>query len=256
MRAPLLPAVLATTLCACVSMNLTPAGPKGDATAATAKRRLVHIDHVDPGKVTQFENARRELLAAYADKGIREGTTTVIETQDDEGRPEFLSVRPFGRYADIDKLNDDAAVRAAQIGKDLERLDAMTHATLVFPHANAIWLPRPDLSYVPAGAPTEGDAAAARITIEGVGPAASDEYEAAVKGVTAALAKEKSPLARVAFTASYGTGEYVTLWLARSAADCAALDAGELAAAIAKEKEKAVTSATRVAFLRRELSSR
>jgi len=252
-----LAAALAATCAGCFSF-----GPSSGATSAALakKRRLVHLDHVDPAKVTQFEDARRQLLAAYAANGLREGTTTVLETKDEDGRPEFLSLRPFGAYAEIDKLNDAAATRGAALGKELDRLDALTHATLVPPHANAIWLLRPDLSYVPAGAPNEADANAARITFEEVAPTASDEYEAAVKEVTAGMARAKSPLARVAFTSSYGTGELVTLWLARSAADCATLDSGsapaDLASALEKERSKTVKSATRVAFVRRELSSR
>ncbi len=86
-----------------------------------------------------------------------------------------------------------------------------------------------------------------------------------MKGVTAALARAKAPVARMAFTSSYGSGAYVTLWLARSAAELEALgaadgDAGvaqaETASALEKERAKAVTSVTRVAFVRRELSTR
>jgi hypothetical protein len=244
---------------ACMPVSFGPTAGRGTAGDPSMKRRLVHVDHVDPAKVTQFEEARRQLLAAYTAKGLHEGTTTLIETTDDEGRPEFLSLRPFGAYAEIDKLNDAAAARAAAIGDELDRLDAMTHATLVPPHANEIWLLRLDLSYEPAGSPNEADATAARITIEEVAPARASEYEAAVKGVTGALGREKSPLGRLAFTSSYGTGAYVTLWLARSAADLEALAGAapaELAKAIEQERSKTVSSATRVAFLRRELSSR
>jgi hypothetical protein len=219
------------------------------------KRRLVHVDHVDPSKVMQFEDARRQLLAAYAAQSLNEGTTTLLETKDDEGRPEFLSLRPFGAYAEIDKLNEAAAARAAAIGKQLDRLDAMTHATLVPPHANEIWLLHPELSYVPAGAPGEADASAARLVEEAVAPPAGDDYEAAVKGVVEALARAKSPVVRLAFTSSYGTGNYVTLWLARSPGELDALGVGEIASAIERERAKTVTSTTRVAFVRKELST-
>ncbi len=227
--------------------------------SSQSKRRLVHVDHIDPAKATQFEEARRQLLAAYSAQGLREGTTTVIETKDDEGRPEFLSVRPFGAYAEIDKLNDAAAARGLALGKELDRLDAMTHATLVPPHANEIWLLHPDLSYAPPGGPSEADATAARLTIETVAPTSGDDYETAVKAVVASLGRAKSGVTRLAFTSSYGTGDYVTLWLARSAAELEAIDqAGqtEIAGAIEKERGKTVKGGTRVAFVRRELSSR
>ncbi len=105
---------LVLTLVSCVPVALTPGGGSGNGAGGKLgkKRRLVHVDHVDPAKVSQFEDARRQLLAAYAARGLNEGTTTLLETKDDEGRPEFLSVRPFGAYAEIDKLNDAAAARA------------------------------------------------------------------------------------------------------------------------------------------------
>jgi hypothetical protein len=223
--------------------------------AGPMKRRLVHVDHVDPARATDFEEARRQLLAAYAARAIKEGPTTVVETKDDEGRPEFLSIRPFGTYAEIDKMNDAAAARAATLGKDLDRLDAMTHATLVPPHANEIWLLHSDLSYVPPGGPTEGTATAARIVEDVVVPVAGDDYEEAVKAVVTALGRAKSPVTRLAFTSSYGTGSYVTLWLARSAAELDALASGDVGSALDRARAKTVKTATRVAFVRRELST-
>ena len=112
------------------------------------------------------------------------------------------------------------------------------------------------MSYAPAGAPSEADASAARLQVDDVAPSAGDDYEAAVKGITAALGRAKSPVARLAFTSSYGTGEYVTLWLARSAPDLAAIELGEVGAAIRAASAKAQKSTMRVAFLRRELSTR
>jgi hypothetical protein len=260
MRSLALAGVLAVAVVAvagCVPEGLTAGHPSATASGVPMKRRAVHVDHVDPVKVSQFEEARRQLLATYAAKGQREETTTIVETKDDQGRPEFLSMRPFGAYAELDRLNDAAAARAAAIGKDLDRLDAMTHATLVPPHANEIWLFHAELSYAPPGSPTEADATAARLSFEEVAPTSSDEYEAAVKGVLDALGRTKAPVARLAFSSSYGTGEMVTLWLARSAADLEALEsaASEVGAAIAKEQAKTVKSATRVAFVRKELST-
>jgi hypothetical protein len=258
----LFPFLLALPLLGCVPQALAPGGGPGAAPfeQSPQKRRLVHVDHVDPAKAALFEDARRQLLAAYAAKGLYEGTTILIETKDDEGRPEFLSLRPFGAYAEIDKLNDTAAARANAIGKDLDRLDAMTHATLVPPHANEIWLLHADLSYAPnTAAPTEADATAARLTFEEVAPTAADEYETAVKAVMVALAQAKVPVTRLAFTSSYGTGQYVTVWLARSASDLEALGGAtqpDVASALEKERAKTAKSSTRVAFLRRELSTR
>jgi hypothetical protein len=239
----------------CVPEGLNVGHPGSASGAGGMKRRLVHVDHVDPAKAAEFEDARRQLLTAYAARSLNEGTTTIIETKDDDGRPEFLSVRPFGAYAEIDKLNDAAAARAVALGKDLDRLDAMTHATLVPPHMNEIWLQHEDLTYAPAGAPREGEATAARLVEDVVAPTATDAYEKATRGIVDALGKAKSPLARLAFTSSYGTGEYVTLWLARSAAELEALGAGDVGSAIERARALAVKSTTRVAFVRRELST-
>jgi hypothetical protein len=77
--------------------------------------------------------------------------------------------------------------------------------------------------------------------------------------VSEALARAKSPVSRLVFTSSYGTGEYETLWLARAAADLEALGGAaqpEVASALEKERAKTARSATKVAFLRRELSSK
>jgi hypothetical protein len=213
------------------------------------------VDHVDPAKVTRFEEARRELLGVYASLGLREGTTTMIETKDEEERPMFLSIRPFGAYAEIDKLNDAAAARAAAIGKELDRLDAMTHATLVPPHANEIWVLESDLSRRAPGGPDETDAVAARLQEDEVAPTSMDEYEAASKGVVGVLARTASPLTRLTFSSSYGTGKIETLWLARRATDLDALSSGELAASIEKARALTLHSTTRIAFVRRELSS-
>ncbi len=241
-------------LAACVPEAVTTARRSVD-DGAPKKRRLVHVDHVDPARVGEFEESRRALLAAYAARSIHEGTTVLLETKDDEGRPEFLSIRPFGAYAEIDRLNDEAATRAAALGKDLDALDAKTHATLVPPHSNEIWLVHPDLSYVPPGGPTEATAGAARLEEEVVVPARGEDYEEAVKAVVAALGRAKSTVTRLAFTSSYGTGSYVTLWLARSAPELDALTAGDVASALQHEREKTVGFKSRVAFVRKELSS-
>jgi hypothetical protein len=242
----------ALTACAPEAVSASHAPAPG----AASKRRLVHVDHVDPAKVTAFEDARRQLLAAYAARSIDEGTTTILETKDDLERPEFLSLRPFGPYADLDRLNDAAATRAVALGKDLDRLDALTHATLVPPHASEIWLARDDLSYAAPGAPTEATAPAARLSRDVVSPADGDDYERAAKDLVAALRRASSPVARLAFTSSYGTGEYVTLWLAQSPADLDALASGDVGKAVDVVRGKTQKSSTRVAFVRRELSTR
>jgi hypothetical protein len=246
--------VVCVAMTACVPEAVTTARPNaGD--GAPKKRRLVHVDHVDPMRVGEFEESRRALLAAYAARSIREGTTVLLETKDDEGRPEFLSMRPFGAYAEIDRLNDEAAARAAALGRDLDTLDAKTHATLVPPHANEIWLLHRELSYAPPGGPTEATAAAARLEEEVVVPARGEDYEVAVKAVVAALGSAKSAVTRLAFTSSYGTGSYVTLWLASSAPELDGLTTGDVANAIQHEREKTVGFKSRVAFVRKELSS-
>jgi hypothetical protein len=159
----------------------------------------------------EFESARRELLAAFAAKQVSEGTTFVLETDE----PAYLSLRPFEHYADLDvagtrqKAVDDAVGEAT-----LARLDAITHATLVPPHKNEMWSLQSSLSYAPPGGPTFDSAALGRIVEAEVMPEKDDDYDKAIEREVHALESAHFPVSRVVYVSAYGTGRYVTMWLA------------------------------------------
>jgi hypothetical protein len=198
-------------LVACASPPPPVPVPPPSPIAGLPRRCRVHVDHVARAKVTDFESARRELLAAFAAKNVSEGTTFVIETDE----PAFLSLRPFDHYADLDaagaaqKVVDDAVGEAT-----LARLDAITHATLVPPHKNEMWSLQTALTYSPAGGPTLATAKAGRLVEHEVMPEKDDAYDAAVTRETHALEAAHYPVARVVYVSAYGSGRYVTLWLA------------------------------------------
>jgi hypothetical protein len=178
------------------------------------------VDHVDPKRTAEFESVRRELLAAFATKHVSEGTTFVLETDE----PTYLSLRPFEHYAELDaagarqKEVDDAVGEAT-----IARLDAMTHATLVPPHKNEIWSLEKALSYVPPGGAALDTGAFGRVTFDEVMPEKDDAYDKAIATEVEVLSAARAPFSRIVYVSAYGTGRYVTLWLALRAADLEAL---------------------------------
>jgi hypothetical protein len=166
--------------------------------------------------MADFESARRELLAAFAAKRVSEGTTFVLLTDE----PAYLSLRPFDHYADLDgagaaqKVVDDAIGEAT-----LARLDGITHATLVPPHKNEMWSLQSALTYRPPGGPTLATAKVGRLVENEVMPEEDDAYGEAITREIHALAEAHYPVTRVVFVSAYGSGRYVTLWLASSRED-------------------------------------
>jgi hypothetical protein len=171
----------------------------------------VHVDHVARGRVADFESARRDLLAAFAAKGVSEGTTFVLQTDE----PAYLSLRPFDRYGDLDAAGEQQKAADAAVGEEtLLRLDAITHATLVPPHRNEVWSLQTALTYAPGGGPTFATAKVGRLVEDEVMPEKDDAYDEAITREVQALAVAHYPVARIVYVSVYGTGRYVTLWLA------------------------------------------
>jgi hypothetical protein len=190
----------------------------------------VHVDHVDPKRTAEFESARHELLGAFASKHVSEGTTFVLETDE----PAYLSLRPFDRYADLDAAGARQKAVDDAVGEEtLARLDATTHATLVPPHKNEIWSLEKSLTYVPPGGAALDTGAFGRIVFDEVMPEKDDAYDHAVTAEVRALGEARSPVSRIVYVSAYGSGRYVTLWLALRAAD---LDAPLPEEARAQEK--------------------
>jgi hypothetical protein len=163
-----------------------------------------------------FESARRELLAAFSAKKVSEGTTFVLETDE----PAYLSLRPFERYADLDSAGLRQSLLDEAVGQEiLTRLDNATHATLVPPHRNEMWSLQSALSYTPPGGATLGTAGTGRMVEDEVMPANDDAYDKAIDTEVHALTEARFPVSRIVYVSAYGSGRYVTLWLAARASD-------------------------------------
>jgi hypothetical protein len=175
---------------------------------AEPSRRRVHVDHVDPAKISQFEQARTDWVAWVAAHHVVDpwgGTLLQV------GGSTFLTVRAFMTWAELDAKPTAKLDPAAQATYNDRSDDA-----LVPPHHSEIWMREPELDY-------------AAIDLVGVGTitydeiALTDAYEKAWAQIRTELAAAKYPIARVAFFSQYGSGLHVSLWLApnRAAYDAA-----------------------------------
>jgi hypothetical protein len=197
--------------CAPAPPPASPLPPPAASASGVPRRVRVHVDHVARKRTEDFESARRELLAAFSAKKVSEGTTFVLETDE----PAYLSLRPFESYADLDsaglrqRLLDEAVGEAT-----LKRLDDRTHATLVPPHKNEMWSFQSALSYAPAGGPRLDSAGLGRMVEDEVMPANDDAYDKAIEAEVHALTDAHFPASRIVYVSAYGSGRYVTLWLA------------------------------------------
>ncbi len=245
--------VLASLFAACTPAPPPAAPALAQAGSGLPRRCRVHVDHVARVRRGDFESARRELLAAFALKGVREGTTFVLETDE----PAYLSLRPFERYADLDaegarqKVVDDAVGETT-----LARLDAITHATLVPPHKNEMWSLQTALTYLPPDGPTLATAKVGRMVEHEVMPEKDDAYDAAVTKETRALAEARYPVARVVYVSAYGSGRYVTLWLASRKEDLDAPLPADVSAEEAKARSATSDELQHAVLVRQDLSSR
>jgi hypothetical protein len=214
-RAPAI--VLTASWMAACAASRPPVASRATSESSDLPRRCrVHIDHVARTRVADFEAARRELLAAYAAKSVSEGATFVLETDE----PAFLSLRPFEHYADLDAAGARQKTIDEAIGEaTITRLDGITHATLVPPHHNEIWSLQSTLTYAPQGGPTMATAKAGRMVLDEVMPAQDDAYGEAVTREIHALVETRYPVTRAVYVSAYGSGRYVTLWLASSRED-------------------------------------
>jgi hypothetical protein len=177
---------------------------------SVAQFRRVHMDHVAPDKKPAYEAARREWLAALAAKNLHEDPGWIVELPG----PIFWAIHSFSRWADLDaqkvetqKLDDAVGVAA------VTRYGDATHPCLIPPHHNEIWRLQVDLSD-PAGL-DETKAPVARVEIDEIAPPDGDAWEAAQIELRKALTAARYPLTRITYAASYGSGRYLTFWLAK-----------------------------------------
>ncbi|MEP6862105.1 MAG: hypothetical protein ABJE66_15880 [Deltaproteobacteria bacterium] len=156
---------------------------------AEPPRRRVHIDHLDPAKVGQFEQARKDWVAWIA----------AITSRIHGAARSCLDAKPTGTLdPKPQKLYNDRS-----------------DAALVPPHHSEIWAREPELDHAaiePAGFGT--------ITYEDI--ELDETYEKAWGEIEKELVAAKYPVARVAFFSQYGSGKLVSLWLAPTKAAFAA----------------------------------
>ncbi len=175
--------------------------------------RLVHMDHVSPEKLRQFEQARLDWVAALAAKGLDDHRGAFFQRSSDNT---FFTFIPIDTLASLDHRGwgaptpgIDPAVR--------QRYDRLADDSLLPPHHSEIWLRWPELDYKPAtGCPDEFAAGYARMVVELIDPRKEDDYELAWKGLIGSLEKAHYPLSRIFIYSQYGSGNYITLWLAHT----------------------------------------
>jgi hypothetical protein len=187
---------------ACLAVTITASTALGE-----PPRRRVHVDHLDPAKVGEFELARKDWVAWIAAHHVADpwgGTLLQV------GGSTFLTVRSFTTWAELDAKPTAKLDPKAQAAYNDRSDDA-----LVPPHHSEIWVREPELDYAaiePAGVGT--------ITYDDL--KLDDTYEKAWAEIRTELVAAKYPIARVAFVSQYGSGKHVSLWLAPTKAAFAA----------------------------------
>jgi hypothetical protein len=180
-----------------------------------ARYVAVHVDHLQAGALRGFTAARRAWVDVLARHATTDGRGLYVQTGDSG----FLSLRPFSVMADLD--HQSSLVSAALAGidpRDLQRYDESSDTALAPPHRSEIWRYDEDLSYG-ASDPIAAITAAAwgKMMVEEIDPTPAGEvYNEAWKEIRAVLVAQSYPLVRVTYESTYGTGDVVSFWLARS----------------------------------------
>jgi hypothetical protein len=176
---------------------------------------VIHVDHLRPGALKPFVQARRRWLDVLSRRETTDGRGLFVQTGDSG----FLSVRPVSSLGEVDRqasLVDGALSRVDPL--DRRGYDDASDALLVPPHRSEIWRFDQGLSYGtldPVASLT--GAAWGKMTVEEIDPTpAGRAYEEAWQEVHAALVAQSYPLVRVSYWSRYGTGNLVSFWLAQS----------------------------------------
>jgi len=166
---------------------------------AEPPRRKVHIDNLDPAKVGQFEQARKDWVAWIAAHHVSDPWGgTILQV----GGSTFLTLRSFTNWAELDaKPTGTLDPKAQKLYND------RSDDALVPPHHSEIWVREPALDY--AAIEPSGFGAISYDLIK-----LDDSYEKAWGEIVKELVAAKYPVSRVAFFDQYGSGKLVSLWLA------------------------------------------
>jgi hypothetical protein len=181
----------------------------GCAPVPPSVRLAVHVDTLAPDKMTQYEAARLRYAAELCARGLDDRRGLFLKV----GDRTYYSVVTFLGWRELEQINADTKRVDEQMGWAAKRYYQDSDDSLIFPHGNEIWRERPSLSYAPTGRPL-GEALS--VVIEDVDP--QKDYEAAWKPIAAALASARYPIERRTFFSAYGSGRYLSFWLASSRA--------------------------------------
>ena len=184
--------------------------------AAAWKYRAVHVDTVDPAKLSQFEGARREWLETLKAKHLTDGRGYFLQVDGSS----FLTLCPFASFAELDRRGATGSKVTEFVGRDAQaRYDARSDDALLPPHRNEIWSREAELDFTPEHAPLdELSAGAGRMVLEELRPApsAGEAYQRAWEVIRQVLTAAKYPLTRRTFSSTYGSGKLISLWLAKN----------------------------------------
>ncbi|HWO14012.1 MAG TPA: hypothetical protein VNN80_31125 [Polyangiaceae bacterium] len=179
--------------------------------------RAVHVDHLDPERVAQFEAARGRWLAALRGSGLSDGRGYFIRV----GASTYYTLRDFADFSELERVRAERRVAPERLRDDVARYDADSDDALVAPHHSEIWSRMPSLDYRPSsGIVDEKTFVVGRMVADQVHPGErGNPYYDAWAEVSAALQAGSYPLTVLAFTSSYGSGKVIGLWLASSEAE-------------------------------------
>jgi hypothetical protein len=181
-------------------------------------RRAVHRDTIAEGHLADFEAARKGWLTALRAHHTTDERGLFFQAGDHV----LLTLWPFEAYADLDKRRTWAKQATASVEEAAsEAYDQGSDVWLKAPHRTEIWAREPDLDYLAeAGPKNELEAFGGRVVFELLDPTPKSEetLEAAWKEMAQALTRARYPLSRICFHSSYGTGQYVSFWVARDKA--------------------------------------
>jgi len=206
--------------------------------SAEPPRRKVHIDHLDPAKVGQFEQARKDWVAWTRDHHVVDpwgGTFLQV------GGAAFYTLRAFTDWAELDVKSTAKLDPKAQAVYNDRSDDA-----LVPPHHNEIWVREPALD-LPGDVAGYGMISFDEIKLD-------DTYEKAWTEIRAELVAAKYPVARIAFFSAFGSGRHISLWLAPTKAAFTAAPTIDqvLAKRLGKDKAAALLARWRGAVIAHE----
>jgi hypothetical protein len=199
--------------------GLESAGPLSAAQPQPARERIapfytVHFDHVLPGRVAQFETARREFLRVLAAHRTHDARGTFMQA----GPALFLTVKEFTAYADLDARRAERNRALAAVPPEaVQRYDDQSDVALDAPHKTEIWSHLEDLDYRAPGPTLSPFGAPSRMVVSTIRPRPDEPgcHEAWPR-VRGALTAARYPLSHVAFYSGIGSGHVVEFWVAPS----------------------------------------